>query len=137
MSDHGYRERMNWIAEVDELHAFFEAYFLGRIDSLDRFESVLAPGFTIVDPTGSVQTRAETLESVRSAHAHTNQLSIVTSDHSLLYEQDGFVLGRYIETHHLTERTNRRLSTVGFVAALDKPNGLAWVTVHETWLDRE
>jgi len=43
---------MRWSEEIDGLHAFFEAYFLGTESSLDRVEAVLAPDFSIVGPHG-------------------------------------------------------------------------------------
>ena len=40
----------DWKTEINELHAFFEAYFLGKIpkDEIDRVERALARDFTIL-----------------------------------------------------------------------------------------
>ena len=46
------------------------------------------------------------------------------------------VVARYIETHELPDGGNRRLSTVVFGLDEHAPNGLTWLSVHETWIDQ-
>ncbi len=128
---------VNWIDEIIELHAFFEGWFLGAIDSLDRMESVLAEGFSIVQPDGAEVDRAGTIESVAGGRATSRELVITTSDHRLLHDGGDTLVASYVETHERSDRTKRRLSTVVFVRSDSAPNGLMWVRVHETWLDRE
>ncbi len=128
---------MDWQREIDELHAFFEAYFLGTEDSLDRFESVLADGFTIVGPDGAEGDRPATLQMVRDGHAHTDSLSITVSDHRLLARTDELIVATYVEHHQLRDRTNHRLATVVFHVDPAGPNGVRWLRVHETWLDAD
>ncbi len=125
-----------WMTEVDELHEFFEAYFLGTIpaDDLTRFETVLDPDFTIVGPDGGVSNRATTLDAVRQGFHHTSDFTLTTRDHRLVHADDSTVVGSYIEHHGWSDgRENERLSTVVFRVDDSMPNGLRWLRVHETW----
>ena len=131
---------MQWQAEIDQLHAFFEAYFLGTIpaDDMGRFADVLDADFTIVGPNGAVSDRAETLDAVRQGHAHTSDMTITCRDHELLHADPSTVLATYVEHHDWTDgRHNARLSTVAFRADTAMPNGLRWLRVHETWVPAE
>ena len=128
---------VNWQDEIDELHRFFEAYFLGTEDAIDRVEAALHPDFTIVGPTGVVSDRAATIEAIRAGHGHTASLRISTLDHQLLWANDEIVLASYIERHDLANAVNQRLSTVAFVVDPAGPNGLRWLRVQETWIGRD
>ncbi|MEM9893476.1 MAG: DUF4440 domain-containing protein [Actinomycetota bacterium] len=123
-----------WHREIDELHAFFEAYFLGTTDSMDRVEEALADDFTIVGAHGLTSDRVATVDAIRDGHEHMRSLRIVCSRHRLLAETDDVVVAAYVETHELADKTNHRQSTVVFRRDDDGPNGLRWVRVHETWL---
>ena len=74
---------MNWQTEIDELHAFFEGYFLGMLpaDDVSRFAGVLDEEFTIVGPDGSVSDRATTVEMVGQGHNHATDMTIECLDH--------------------------------------------------------
>lgn len=125
-----------WMTEVDELHAFFEAYFLGTIpaDDVARFADVLDDDFTIVAPNGEVSSRTDTLAMVQRGHAHTSGLTITTRDHRIVHADDSTVTGSYIEHHGWADgRENERLSTVLFRVDETMPNGVRWLRVHETW----
>lgn len=126
---------MDWRTEIVELHDFFQAYFLGQEDSLDRVEAALHGEFSIVGPDGAMSDRAATLEMLRGGHAHTEALTITTLDHRLLHTTPELVLASYVEHHQLTSTTNDRLSTVAFLVDPAGPNGVRWLRVHETWLD--
>ncbi len=125
---------MRWREEIDQLHAFFEAYFTGEETSLDRVDAALAPAFTIVGPHGVETDRDGTLKMLADGHAHTDSLTITTTDHRLLFESEDMAVATYVEHHELSDRTNQRLSTVVFVADSAAPNGLRWLRVHETWI---
>ncbi len=129
-----------WVTEIDELHAFFEAYFLGTLpaDDVSRFAGVLDDAFTIVAPNGSMSTRAETIAAVSAGHAHTTDMSLTTKDHALIHADDTTVIASYVEHHGWTDgRENERLSTVVFRVDDAMPNGLRWLRVHETWTVHE
>ncbi|MEM8706188.1 MAG: DUF4440 domain-containing protein [Actinomycetota bacterium] len=126
-----------WHVEIDQLHAFFEGYFLGTIavDDTGRFADVLDDGFTIVGPHGETSSRDETLAMVRQGHAHTSDMTIRCVDHRLVHADGDTTVATYVEEHHWTDgRANRRLATVVFTADVTMPNGLRWVRVHETWV---
>lgn len=125
---------MQWKDEIVELHDFFQRWFLGDEQSMERVEMVLAPQFTMVGPHGAGQNRAEVLEAIRRAHAHTRSLTIETSDHRLLTEHGPILVAEYTETHRLAERSNERLTTVVFVADDTTPHGVAWLRAHETFI---
>lgn len=131
----------DWIREIDELHAFFEAYFLGSIpaDDVSRFADALDPSFTIVNPNdGRVADRDATLAMVRDGYAHASDFTITCSDHRLLHATEATIIAEYVERHDWTDgRSNARLSTVVFAVDPTAPNGVRWVRVHETWLGRE
>ena len=131
---------MNWKTEIDELHAFFEAYFLGRIpaDDQNRFARVLDADFTIVGPDGNESSRAETLEMVRRGHAHTSDMTIRCGDHRLLFDDGAMLVASYVERHAWSDgRENDRRSTVVFAIDVTMPNGVRWIRVHETWTDND
>lgn len=125
-----------WRQEIVDLHEHFEAYFLGTIDSLERVEIALADDFTIAGPDGSISDRAQTLAALRDGHAHSESMKIVISAMNPLVENGALVVASYIESHELALRSNHRLSTVVFRCDDAAPNGVRWVRVHETWLDR-
>ncbi len=125
---------MRWREEVDELHQFFEAYFLGTESSIERAEAVFAPEFRFVSVSGIDSDRASTLQMITDGHAHTSNLTITTSDHRLILHTDEVLVATYIEHHQLSEGANHRLSTVVFVPDATAPNGLQWKHVHETWI---
>jgi len=125
-----------WLDEIVQLHDFFEAYFLGTVpeSDLSRMDGVLAEGFTHLGPHGAVTDRSETLAAVRAGYAHTKQLKITITEPTLLSGSEDLLVCRYIENHELTAGTNHRWSTVAFEKDPTTPNGLSWVTVHETWV---
>jgi len=127
---------MNWQSEIDELHAFFQAYFLGQTDSLDRADAALADDFVIVSPDGRESDRAATMAALLAGHGHTESLVISTTSHELISESGDLVVASYVESHALSTRSTHRKSTVVFVVDDARPNGLAWLRVHETWIDR-
>ena len=127
---------MDWQGEIVELHNFFEAWFLGADVNFDRVESVLAPAFTIVGPDGNVESRSATIGFLREVFGSDDDLNMTTTDHQLLHESSDTLLASYIETHVRGEKTWRRQSTVVFAKDSTVINGLKWVRVHETWLER-
>ena len=127
---------MGWREEIVELHEFFEAWFLGTEDSLERVEQALGAEFTFVGPDGGETDRQATIDRLDAGRGHTSELRITTSEHRLLHQSDDVLMASYIEGHELAASTNRRLSTVVFTVDPGGPNGLRWLRVHETWLDR-
>ncbi len=128
---------MGWIEEIVELHDFFERWFTGSESTLDRMDAVLAPDFSIMAAGGAEATRAELIQSIQTAKGARPGIGIATSDHRLLYQDARVVVARYVEVQTGPEGWTRRLSTVVFVRSLTTRNGVEWLRVHETWLDRD
>ncbi len=125
-----------WHREIVELHEHFEAWFLGTEDDNDRVEVALAEDFTMVGPTGETADRAATVQAIVAGRAHTDSLTIEIREPSLVAETTELVIAEYIETHVLRERTNHRRTTAVFRKHDGAPNGLRWLRVHESWIDR-
>jgi hypothetical protein len=125
---------VSWVEEIIELHDFFEGWFRGREDSLERLSSVLAPEFSIVSPAGDVQRRDAFLAVMAAAKGRRPDLRIQTADHELLHSGDEFAIASYIERQRGPDATNSRLSTVVFLRDPEAVNGVIWLRVHETSL---
>lgn len=128
---------MDWQREADELHVFFENYFLGTEMSLDRAEQAFAADFTHVGPTGNESDRRGIMQMLEQGHAHTNSLKIRLSNHRLLAEDSELVVVTFDEHHELTSGQNSRRHTVVFRREPAAPNGLHWLRVQETWLGQD
>jgi hypothetical protein len=126
---------MDWQAEIIELHDFFEDYFLGKTSSLARAETAFGPKFTFVGPNAETRNRASVIQMLADGHAHTQDLTITTTDHHLLLETPEAIVATYIEHHEHNEgQPNHRLTTVVFVPDPNAPNGLLWHRAQETWV---
>ena len=124
---------MNWEREIADLHRFFEQWFKGEVDSLDRVEAALDPGFTIVGPGGGVLERSEIIEIIARDRGQRPDLRISTTEHRLLDATDDRLVTAYVEEHHGPDGETRRHSTAIFAIDEDAPNGVRWIRVHETW----
>ena len=125
-----------WEREIVELHDFFEGYFLGARDDLDRVEAALDHDFSMAGPEGTVAGRGATISAIESAYDSHEQLRILITQARLVAESPELVVAEYVESHELSDRMNHRRSTVTFRRDPGGPNGLRWVHVAETWIDR-
>lgn len=123
--------------EIEALHDFFVAWYTGRADGVDRLEAVLAPHFEMVTPDAERVGRGEVIDSVRATGDayDPGAFDIDIKHFDAVDIHEGHAVARYEEWQHTPDGTNSRLSTVFFRADSDAPNGLSWVTVHETWLE--
>ena len=115
--------------EIIELHRFFEGWFAGTTDDFARFDRSIARDFTMVGPGGDRRTRDEVVRGLIDGHG-TRKLAIRIESVEARSLGDAFLLARYEEW--LDEKG--RVSTALFRERSDAPNGIEWVTVHETWL---
>jgi len=129
-----YHPPMYWITEIEDLHGFFEAWFLGKETSMDRAEKAFDEEFTFAGPDGTERDRRSMIQMLTEGRAHTTDLRITTTDHRLIVDTDDAVVATYVEHHQMGAAQNRRLSTVVFVPEQSAPNGLRWLRVQETWL---
>ncbi len=128
---------MTWRREVEELHDFFGRWFRGDVgaDALVRLTSVLDPAFTLISPDGTARDRAAVVRGIQAAHGARTDLSIVVEGFGLVAEGRRLKVGRYFEHHDTPAGRKTRISTAVFASDGVAPNGLRWVTVHETWQD--
>lgn len=124
----------DWQREVDELHEFFQALFLGDIDSIDRADEAFGPDFTFVGPDGALASRGDIVDMLASGRGHSSELQITIEGHRTIVEGDAVIVGEYIEVHEFADGGNRRRSTVVFEVDPAAPNGVRWRHVHETWM---
>ncbi|MHC4949005.1 MAG: DUF4440 domain-containing protein [Planctomycetota bacterium] len=125
--------------EVEQLHAFFQAWFRGELppddeEAFARFADVLAPAFTMIDPAGRAGDRAATLAAVRSGHGAEPGMTIGIRDHRHRLSGGDLSLVTYEEWQTRGGVTRGRVSSALFRANDATPNGVEWLHVHETWL---
>ena len=125
--------------EIEELHAFFVEWYAGNLeaDDFDRMEQAIAPGFELIGPDGERLSREETLEWVRDSRGKYAEavFDIEIRDVECVERFDDHALIRYEEWQTLSGNETGRISTVLFREEPDRPGGLAWVDLQETWLE--
>jgi hypothetical protein len=137
MTDSSLAERC--AAEVAELHAFFELWFVGELPetraALERFSGVLADDFRMVQPSGLTRSKGGITRDVFDAHAVHDDVTVETSTFEPRVVGPETCLGTYEEWQTVGDDRTGRISTVLFRRAPETPNGVEWVHLHETWLD--
>jgi len=125
-----------WQNEITELHDYFAAYLGGDIaeGNITPMTGALADEFSIVDPGGSIADKASVVAAIQGQHGKHPGLKMWITDFALLAESTEHVVARYIEHQDTPGGGNKRLSTVVFARNDERPNGLQWLTIHETWL---
>ena len=84
-------------------------------------------------PQGHVLACARVLAGVRNGHgARPGRIWI--EEPALLFDSASLVVARYQEWQQEATDPEGRLSTVVFERDGATPNGLRWLSVHETWL---
>lgn len=127
-------------AEICELHDFFQAWFTGALadtnENFARFAAVMAEGFAIISPGGVLTERPALLTGLRAAYQRQPSIRIWTQNHQLRHQVGDLALLTYEEWQESEAGTTARLSTVLFQTQADTPNGVVWLHVQETWLQR-
>ena len=126
--------------EIEGLHAFFEEWLAGKLPdtaaAFARVESVLAPDFTLVDPSGQEADRATMAALLRGLWNTRPVVHIWIEQFRLLLAAPPLLLARYEEWQEGSAGNSVRVSTALFRTAPQAPNGVQWVRVHETWVAR-
>lgn len=130
------------VAEVEELHRFFEEWFAGSVEQtgkgLQRFIGVLADDFELISPDGIQIGRVALIGRIRKAHG-------IHRDHNARNQVEairvravgpGLYLVSYEEWQQRDGSPRGRLSSALLRERAGTPNGLEWVHVQETWLPR-
>jgi hypothetical protein len=122
------------IAEIRALHEWFDVRYggAGEPGDMDRMETVLAPGFTMVSPEGTAWSRREIIDAVLARHGCGPQITIESP--RILWTEGPLTAAVYEEWHHTDAGSEGRISTAVFRADPAMPNGVIWLHVHETRL---
>jgi hypothetical protein len=123
--------------EIESLHDFFVAWYCGEPAEFSRLSDALGPEFEMIHPDGERVSRKAILESIRETEAayDPGEFTIDIRNVEAVDIGDDYAVLRYEEWQTTPDGENGRLSTVLFDVDSDAPNELAWVTVHETWLE--
>lgn len=130
-------------SKIAELHQFFEDWFAGRLSDTDaafaRCAGVLAEGFEIVGPDGKRTQREPLLAGLRSSHGAVppGAFRIWTREERSRELGEEHLLGSYEEWQEGDAGPRGRRSSVVFRRDASAPNGLVWLSVHETWIEGE
>lgn len=123
-----------------QLHQFFQDWYNGAIPEtkagFTRLENALSEGFRIITPVAQIIEREAILQSIESAHNTRLAMRIWIEDVRIQRWFENHILASYQEWQEIDAKTSCRLSSVLFQSNQDNPNGLEWLYVHETWLDR-
>jgi hypothetical protein len=130
--------------EILELHAFFEGWMGGAAMSeaaLSRCASALAPGFILIGPDGRERMREPVLAGLRAqrrAHADAERpFRLWIERPTPRFVRDGLCLATYEEWQTSHGQTTARRSSALFIESPTAPRGVAWLHLHETWLEIE
>lgn len=131
------------VAEVEQLHEFFEEWFNATLPKTDaayaRFERVMGEGFDIVSPNGNKTARAPLLEGLRNAHGmHAKApIKIWIENVASRAMGNGKFKVSYEEWQQLPgEKPAGRASTAVMRRRSGMPNELEWLEVHEVWIEK-
>ena len=124
--------------EVEQLHAFFQAWFRGELPDTDeafaRFESVMAERFEMIPPSGRIVDRASVLTGVRSAHGREPATRIWIENHRHRFTIGNLSQVTYEEWQEMNGEKRGRISSALMEVNENAPNGVHWLHLHETWL---
>ena len=126
--------------EVEELHDFFEAWFRGTHSKSEahyaRVRSALAPTFHLISPDARVLTRAEVLDWIWEMHGTRREDRLWVDELQLRALHGDVAVVTYREWQETPAGRTLRLSTALLARAAGTPNGLSWLHVHESWIEK-
>ncbi len=125
-------------AEVAGLHRFFVGWMTGAVardaTTFARFTDVVADGFALIGPGGTVSEREPLIAELEAAHGGRPAFDIWIVDCRRRWTADDLCLITYEEWQRIGETKTGRLATALFRRRATAPNGVEWLHVHETWL---
>ena len=126
--------------EITQLHRFFVDWYLGNSpvhkEQFVRFTSVLAEGFTLITPKGISLDRQTIIETIRKSYNSREDFRIWIENIGIRLQVNDMVLATYEEWQEDQEEITSRISSVLFRERSGTPNGLIWLHVHETWINK-
>ena len=132
------------IAEIHGLHVFFVDWLTGTLpktgQAFARCAGALAEGFVLIGPQGLATPRKRLLDQLEGAHgvhAEADPLFTIRIENPRLLHQWGdHALFTYEEWQDGgTRAATGRLSSVLFVRDSSASASVAWLHLHETWID--
>ncbi len=126
------RMGVDLVDAVERLHADL-ATWLGsqaQTEVFERFAAAQHERFSMVTTGGEVLGRSGLITRLRGARNAVPGLSIEVSDVEELLRSGGVAVVRFLETHRAAGNVTRRRVTA--VLTTDDPEGVRWLTVHET-----
>ena len=126
--------------EIIELHQFFLDWYNNKLSPSDenftRVSDVLAPDFTIIFPSGENVFCQPLLDRLRNANNIHANMRIWIRNIKVRFHIGNLILATYEEWQEIDGLITSRLSSVVFQDNETKPNGLQWLHVHETWINK-
>ncbi len=124
--------------EILELHAHFQEWYRGSLLDTDLESKIgvhLAENFHITFPDSTVHTKNDLLTMMRSDRGNDPQYRIVVSDVQTHISSADTCQVSYVESQYWegAEKPNLIIRTSSILR--DSPNGLLWVSIHETKVD--
>ena len=125
--------------EVRELHAFFQAWFTGRVpksrECFARVELAWPTHFTMVTPQRVRMESAALLDSTFEQHGKYPGLNIRIEKLCVMHSPNSGVAVAVYEEWHMDESENEgRLCSATLVNQPEAPNGVQWLHIHESVL---
>lgn len=128
-------------AEIVEPHEFLEQWFRAQLDDTDadyaRFADSMAAEMRLLGPDGALTHRDDFVPALRKAHGKWRRIPgrIWIDDVELLHASGQLLTAVYKEFQEENGLVRIRHSTVVFRQRPDRPNGLEWLHLHETWAE--
>ena len=123
-------------AEIVGLHEFFVAWFDGAVPrrELSRLERALAPEFEMVTTEGERVDHAALVDGLAESYGRTEgePFDIEVRDVEAVALLEDHAVVRYEEWQRRGDGETGRVSTALFRADDEAPEGVVWVTLHET-----
>lgn len=133
-------------AEIEGLHEFFIDWFTGSCENSDsvfheRFRDRFSADFLLIPPAGVIVDLAEMTAAIRSGYDGSPGFRIAIRNVTIRQQFEGHLLATYeewqVNATNSTPPNNGRVATVLMRTDENRPSGLRWLHVHETWLPAE
>lgn len=129
--------------EIIRLHDFFVEWMTGIIEQTDenfaQFADSMGDNFYIVAPSGQLTQRTALVDGLYATYKQRANFRIWIENVQVHHALGDVIVATYEEWQSFQNEgeTTARMSTVVFTTDEDKPNGLVWQCVHETWLPKQ
>ncbi|MHA2503116.1 MAG: DUF4440 domain-containing protein [Candidatus Kariarchaeaceae archaeon] len=119
--------------EIIDLHQFFEDWFTGEVkEDITRFDSVMAPDFELISPSGQQINRQSIVDMIAQGYNSQTDRKIWVEDITCRVQGD-LVIATYYELQSYEGEHTKRISTAIFSYDPELPCSSLWHHVHETW----